>query len=117
VRSLVVAIHGLGCEEILVCGHRDCGMAQLDEGALRQTMLSRGVPASAIEALHPTLGEWLGGFHNPLGNVERVVRLLRDNPLIPRAVPIHGLMFDPASGALSVIVDGYPESDVRPSVV
>jgi len=116
VRSLVVAIHGLGCEEVLVIGHRDCGMAQIDEQALRQTMIERGVPVEAIDALRPGLGEWLGGFHNPLGNVERVVGLLRDNPLIPRSVPIHGMIFDPSTGALKVLVDGYSQSD-RPSLI
>lgn len=110
VRSLVVAIHGLGCEEVLVIGHRDCGMAQLNHEQLRKKMLDSGVPEEAINALRPSLGEWLGGFHNPLGNVQRVVELLRDNPLIPRSVPIHGLMFDPASGALSALVDGYGSS-------
>lgn len=117
VRSLVVAIHGLGCEEVLVIGHRDCGMAQIDEKALRETMIERGVPVEAIDALHPGLGEWLGGFHNPLGNVERVVGLLRDNPLIPRSVPIHGMIFDPSTGVLKVLVDGYPQSEYRPSVI
>ncbi len=107
VRSLVVAIHALQCEEVLVIGHKDCGMAQLDEHALRRTMLERGVPHTAIDALRPSLGEWLGGFHDPLGNVERVVKLLRANPLIPQDVPIHGLMFDPGSGALDVLVAGY----------
>jgi carbonic anhydrase len=116
VRSLVVAIHGLGCEEVLVIGHRDCGMTQLDKDALRNTMISRGVPEAAINALRPSLSEWLGGFHDPLGNVERVVRMLRENPLIPRTVPVHGLMFDPASGSLQVSVDGYPDSE-RTSVV
>ncbi|HKP60461.1 MAG TPA: carbonic anhydrase [Polyangiales bacterium] len=114
VRSLVVALHGLGCEEVLVIGHRDCGMSQLDEDKLRATMIQRGVPESAIDALHPSLGEWLGGFHNPLGNVTRVVELLRNNPLIPRNVPIHGLMFDPGSGMLDVLVDGYNKAG-RPS--
>jgi carbonic anhydrase len=99
---------------VLVIGHRDCGMAQIDEEKLREKMLDSGVPGDAIDALRPSLSEWLGGFHNPLGNVTRVVSLLRDNPLIPRSVPIHGLMFDPASGALSVLVDGYGNS-TRPS--
>lgn len=116
VRSLVVAIHALGCEEILVIGHKDCGMAQLDEVKLRQKMLDSGVPATAIDALRPGLSEWLGGFHNPLGNVTRVVSLLRDNPLIPRSVPIHGMIFDPANGALTVLVDGYGNSS-RPSAI
>ncbi|HEX2677089.1 MAG TPA: carbonic anhydrase, partial [Polyangiales bacterium] len=78
VRSLVVAVHGLGCEELLVIGHTDCGMAQIDENALRQKMISNGVPEEAINRLRPSLGEWLGGFHDPLGNVSRVVRLLRE---------------------------------------
>jgi carbonic anhydrase len=116
VRSLVVAIHGLGCEEVLVIGHRDCGMAQIDKEKLRATMIESGVPEEAINALRPSLGEWLGGFHNPLGNVERVTSLLRENPLIPRTVPIHGMMFDPASGALTVLVDGYSNS-TRPSAI
>jgi carbonic anhydrase len=107
VRSLVVAIHGLGCEEVFVIGHSDCGMAQLDERALREKMLASGVPSEAIERLRPSLGEWLGGFHDPLGNVERIVGLLRDNALIPKSVPIHGMMFDPASGVLQVLVNGY----------
>jgi carbonic anhydrase len=116
VRSLVVAIHGLGCEEVFVIGHRDCGMGQIDSTALRKTMIARGVPEAAIESLHPSLQEWIGGFHNPIGNVERVVGLLRANPLIPRSVPLHGLMLDPASGTLQLLVDGYVECD-RPSLI
>ncbi len=107
VRSLVVAIHALGCGEIFVIGHSDCGMAQIDEEALRHSMVSQGVPEEAIAALRPSLHEWLGGFHDPLGNVQRVVGLLRENPLIPHGVPVHGLMFDPASGSLKMLVDGY----------
>jgi carbonic anhydrase len=107
VRSLVVALHVLGCEEILVIGHRDCGMAQVDAEALRGRMIEAGVPEKAIAALRPGLSEWLGGFHDPLGNVERVVRLLRENPLIPPKVPVHGLMFDPAHGTLALLADGY----------
>jgi carbonic anhydrase len=107
VRSLVVAVHALQCEEIFVIGHKDCGMTQLDEGALRRKMLERGVPASAIDSLEPSLGEWLGAFHDPMGNVERVVGLLRANPLIPKDVPIHGLMFDPGTGIAEVLVAGY----------
>jgi carbonic anhydrase len=107
VRSLVVAIHGLGCEEVFVIGHTDCGMGQIDEEAMRRTMIERGVPSEAIEALHPSLHEWIGGFYNPSANVERVVGLLRTNPLIPANVPIHGMMFDPASGQLKLLVEGY----------
>lgn len=110
VRSLVIAIHALGCGEVLVIGHRDCGMAQIDEPALRTAMLGSGVPESAISALRPTIGDWLGGFYDPVGNVYRVVERLRQNPLIPAVVPVHGLMFDPSTGALELLVDGYPQA-------
>lgn len=103
VRSLVVAVYALGCEEIFVIGHRDCGMSQIDEVAVEQQMLDRGVSAAAIGRLQPSLREWLGAFHDPVGNVEQVVRLLRENPLLPVDVPIQGLIFDPESGKVEVV--------------
>lgn len=106
-RSLVVAVHALGCEEVYVIGHRDCGMAQIDEDALERQMIERGVPAAAIAALQPSLRDWIGAFHDPDGNVRRVAAMIRESPLIPADVPIHGLMFDPVSGRLELLVDGY----------
>ncbi len=114
IRSLVVAIHALGCEEVLVIGHLDCGMAQLDEDELRKRMLSRGVTREALAALKPGLGEWLGTFRDVHGNVRRVVGLLRRNALIPADVPVHGLMFDPNSGGLELLQDGYAALSGQP---
>lgn len=106
IRSLVVAVFALGCEEIFVIGHRDCGMSQIDENLFEQRMLDRGIAPEAIDALQPSLKEWLGAFHNPFGNVRRVVEMIRENPLIPQDVPIHGLMFDPHTGGLELLVNG-----------
>lgn len=113
-RSLVVAVFALGCQEIYVIGHRDCGMAQIDEDALQENMLDRGVPAAAIAALQPSLREWLGAFHDPVGNVLHVVEVIRQSELIPKDVPVHGLIFDPHSGSLELLSSGYPvpETDV-----
>jgi carbonic anhydrase len=106
IRSLVVAVHALGCEEIFVVGHRDCGMAQLDEDELERTMRARGVPAEAITALRPSLRDWVGAFREPEENVRRVVGIIRASPLLPDDVPVHGLMFDPTSGRLDLLVRG-----------
>lgn len=106
IRSLVVAIFGMGCAEVYVVGHRDCGMAQIDEAGLRERMEARGVPMEAIDALQPSLRDWLGAFHDPAGNVLRVVEEIRHNPLIPGDVPVHGLIFDPVSGRLELLADG-----------
>ncbi len=110
IRSLVVAVYALECEEIFVIGHLDCGMAQLDEVELERRMLARGVTREAIAALKPALGEWAGSFRDVYGNVRRVVDLLRRNPLIPADVPVHGLMFDPNTARLEVLDQGYMRS-------
>lgn len=107
VRSIVVAVHALGCREIFVIGHTDCGMSQIDVEKFRQTMLDSGVPAEAIDSLQPSLAEWLGAFHRPEANVEKVVDILRDSPLLPNNIPIHGLIFEPQAGRLDLITDGY----------
>ncbi len=110
IRSLVVAIHALGCEEVFVIGHLDCGMANIDESELERSMLASGVLAATIAALKPSLKEWLGTFRDVKGNIHHVVRLLRSNPLIPKSVPVHGLMFDPSTGRLDVLDAGYARS-------
>ena len=103
VRSLVVAIHALGCGEVFVIGHTDCGMSQIDETGLEAAMVARGVPKEAIAQLQPSFREWLGAFHDPIRNVERVAGMLRDNPFIPKDVPVHGMMFDSGTGQLTPV--------------
>jgi carbonic anhydrase len=107
IRSLVAAIFMLGVEEVIVIGHRDCGMAAVDPDYLKSEMIKRGVAREAIEALVPNLSQWMGAFSCPVENVERVVSIIRGNPLIPKDVPVHGLIFCPDDGHLEVVVRGY----------
>lgn len=107
IRSLVVAVFMLGVEEILVIGHRDCGMAHIDGNALRENMIRRGIAPDTIDSLVPDLGQWAGAFTCPEENVKNVVTIIRQSPLIPKDVPIHGLIFCPVDGHLDVIVRGY----------
>jgi carbonic anhydrase len=107
IRSLVAGIFLLGVEEVFVIGHRDCGMAEVDVSGLKQKMISRGIPEHIIGHHVPDLSQWLGCFSHPLDNVEHVVGIIRHNPLIPRDVPVHGLLFCPNDGHLEVVVNGY----------
>lgn len=106
IRSLVVAIFLLGVEEVFVIGHKDCGMAHINEADLMQKMTGRGVPKEVVEDI-PDFSEWLGAFKDPVSNVIKVTTEIRNSPLIPRDVPVHGLMFCPDNGELELIVDGY----------
>jgi carbonic anhydrase len=109
IRSLVAGIFMLGVEEIFVIGHRDCGMAELDAASVKRNMVNRGISPEIIDIHVPDLKQWLGIFSHPVENVERVVNIIRNNPLIPRDVPIHGLIFCPNDGRLDVVVDGYSQ--------
>lgn len=111
IRSLVAAIFMLGVEEVFVIGHRDCGMADVNASDLRDRMIQRGIRAEAIDSLVPDLSQWLGAFTCPEENVQSVVSMIRNSPLIPQDVPVHGLLFCPDNGNLIEIVRGYSREE------
>lgn len=112
IRSLVAAVFLLGVEEVFVIGHRDCGMADVDPTDLRDRMIRRGIDPQSIDSLVPGLSQWLGAFSCPEENVENVVSMIRNSPLIPDDVPIHGLLFCPDNGNLVEISRGYGRGSV-----
>jgi len=106
IRSLVIAIYELGVKEILVIGHEDCGVAHSSADTVIKKMLNRGISRDAIKMIKNELEAWLDTFHHPHENVRQVVEKIKNNPLIPADVPIHGLMFEPYTGEVSVLVNG-----------
>jgi len=117
IRSLVAGIFMLGVEEVFVIGHRDCGMAEIDSESVKRDMVRRGISPDVIDIHIPDLKQWLGVFAHPVENVERVVKIIRHNPLIPKDVPIHGLLFCPDDGHLDVVVNGYSEESYSTDLV
>lgn len=107
IRSLVVGIFELDVKEVMVIGHYDCGIANTTSQGLIKKMLARGIAPEAIKMIEDELEVWIDTFHHPWDNVEHVVAKIRSNPLIPRDIPIHGLIFNPKTGEIEIIVDGY----------
>ena len=107
IRSLVIGIFELGVNEIMVVGHLDCGMCVTTSTGLTEKMLARGISPDAIKMVEKEMEDWVDHFHHPDDNVRDVVLKIRSNPLIPNDVPVHGLLFDPHTGELTVLVDGY----------
>jgi len=107
IRSLIVGIFELGVNEVIVIGHLDCGVAHSTSHSITKKMLERGISPDAIKMIENELESWLDNFHNPVQNVKEVVEKIRDNPLIPQDVPIHGLIFNPNNGEIEVIINGY----------
>ena len=117
IRSLVAGIFMLGVEEIFVIGHRDCGMAKIDADSVKQDMVNRGISPDVIDIHVPDLKQWLGIFSHPVQNVERVVKIIRHNQLIPLDVPVHGLLFCPNDGHLDIVVNGYTRESFAAALV
>jgi len=104
IRSIAVALYGLGAEEVMVVGHTQCGMAHVDIKALKSKMIESGILEDDISKYD--LSEWIGGFESEEENVIDVCEKIKNHPLIPD-VPIHGLIIDIVTGKLKILVNGY----------
>lgn len=109
IRSLAAGIFLLDIREILVIGHLDCGMSRVDSEALKQKMLKYGIPQEEINKIDPAA--WIGGFSDTEQNIIDAVQKIKVHPLIPEAIPVHGLLFSHDDGELKVIVNGYREAE------
>lgn len=90
IRSLIVSQELLGTDEVLVIGHTECGLEGADEEALRQGLRARTGRDLAVA---------FGSFESVETSVRAQVEALRRHPWV-RPVPIHGLIFDVATGRL-----------------
>ncbi len=62
-----------------------------------------------IQMVAAELRHWAQSFRDEEQNVRDTVRKIRQNPLIPKDVPVHGLIFHPRRGKADVLVNGYGE--------
>ena len=96
IRSLVVSQQLLGTHEVIVIEHTACGLHGADEDALRGLLAAdRGIATEDID-----LG--FGAFDDLEANLRAQVDVLRTHPLL-REVPVHGLIFDVATGRLTEV--------------
>jgi len=109
-RSVLVAVYELNAAEVAVVGHHGCGMTGLSCERFLTKAIDRGVSQETIEILRRSgvdLTHWLTGFKSPQDGVIQSVEIIRHHPLLPKGVPVHGLMISPETGKLEVLNDGY----------
>ena len=109
-RSILVAVYELKADEVLVIGHHDCGMSALKSDRMIESMKERGISEETLKTLSYSgidFEKWLHGFDNVSESVEHSVTVIKNHPLMPSGVPVHGLVIDPATGKLDLVVDGY----------
>lgn len=109
-RSLVIAVYLLKAEEIIVMGHYDCGMQNIDTQNLIKEMWKRGVSDETFKILKYSgidLKEWLQGFEDVKDSVKHDIDIIVNHPLIPKNVYVHGLIINPDNGKVDLIENGY----------
>lgn len=113
-RSILVAVYQLDADEVLVIGHHDCGMTNLDAEGMIKKFSERGVDPLAIETLENAgirMEKFLRGFSNPEDGVMHSVKMIRKHPLFPKQVPVHGFLIHPETGELELLVEDYREGE------
>lgn len=109
-RSLLVAVYELQAEEVLIIGHHDCGMSGMKPDSILEKMRKRGKSEEALDTFSYAgvdVKEWLKGFDNVKESVAHSVSMVKKHPLMPNDVPVHGLVIEPATGKLDIVVNGY----------
>ena len=110
IRSIVVAVYEFEASEVLVVGHHDCGMSHLNVDDIIEKAIKRGISLDVITTINNAgidIRKWLRGFDSVEQSVKESVDLIRNHPLIPADVIIHGLIIDPETGKLEVLINGY----------
>lgn len=109
-RSLIVAVYKLGVKEIYVIPHYDCGVCKMDTSNIKELMKKKGVVERDIQIVENSgvdIEKWLHGFDDINDSLEKSVSVIKNHPLMPRDIPVHGLVIDPITGKLDLKIDGW----------
>ena len=107
IRSLIIAVYELGVEEILVIGHTDCGVQNMDSQKLLDMMVERGVEKEQIEMINycdVDIKSMLHGFDDVNQSVKETSEMLINHPLLPKNIKVYGFIINSVTGELTELV-------------
>ncbi len=110
IRSLVISYKLLGTNEFFVIHHTDCGMEFFTNDVIRGLLDSSLETAQLTSSGFRDVGkgpgsrageyiEWLTIKDQKQAVVDDVARI-RNHPLVPKSIPVHGCVYDVRSGKL-----------------
>jgi carbonic anhydrase len=105
-RSIMVAVYELNGHDICVVGHHDCGMTGLSCARIINKARERGISDDTLDTLKHSgseLEKWLVGFDNVADGVRNSVDVIRNHPLLPADVRVHGMLISPETGKLDLL--------------
>jgi len=110
IRSLVISYKLLGTQEFFVIHHTDCGMEFFSNEVMRNLLKSSLETAELTANGFRDVGqgpgslegeyiEWLTIKNQRQAVLDDVARI-RNHPLVPKSIPVHGYIYDVRSGKL-----------------
>ena len=110
IRSLVISYKLLGTQEFFVIHHTDCGMEFFTNDVMRDLLNSSLETAELTPNGFRDVGkgpgsrageyiEWLTIKNQKQSVIDDVARI-RNHPLVPKSIPVHGYLYDVRSGKL-----------------
>jgi carbonic anhydrase len=113
IRSLVISHKLLGTNEWFVIQHTDCGMLTFTDEIMRKLLASSldtaKVDASGWHDVGKGPGSTEGDFINWLTirdltqSVKEDVGRIKNHPLVPKNIPVHGFIYDCKTGKLNEV--------------
>lgn len=106
IKSLLVAVYQFNAEQIMVIGHHDCGMSNVDTDLLINNMKDKGISEDIINAMDYggiDIHQEFHGFDTVEESINQSVDIIRHHPLLPSHVKVHGLVIDPHTGKLDIV--------------
>jgi len=115
IRSLAVGIYMVGVKEVAVIGHTNCNM-KMDVMAVTEALKKYGLSRDIFRGFD--LREWFGMMAGEEINVRQIVDTIKNSPLIPKEIPVYGLILDSATGELKLVYEyhEYMKSESKPEV-
>ncbi|MEK3980666.1 carbonic anhydrase [Psychrobacillus sp. FSL K6-2836] len=109
-RSILIALYDLGAKEVAIVGHHGCGMKGLEPNSFLEKCEQDGLDKDIVNTLSNAgidIKGWLTGFQSVEESIEQSVKMVKNHPMFPKNVSVHGLVIHPETGKLDVVVDGY----------
>lgn len=109
-RSILICVYEFDISEIFIIGHYDCGINGMNLEKITDKMVKRGMDLQIIDTLSRAgikIKKWIQGFDCVQDSVRESVAKVKEHPLMPSDVAVHGLVMDPETGKLDVIINGF----------
>jgi carbonic anhydrase len=113
IRSLVISYKLLGTREFFVIHHTDCGMEfftdEIMRGLLSSSLETAELTAQGFRDIGKGPGSNAGEYIDWLTIKDQAqavtddVERIRNHPLVPKSIPVHGFIYDVRSGTLTEV--------------